>query len=225
MRQNIKITKREMKEDKFTTFVLVAKDYVLRNWIYFVGAAAAVIIVVVGVTLIRANQAKSEQQASEIYNRGMNQLRSGNHQLAIVDLKTVVDEYGSSGLGRQAAFDLGNAYFGAKNFAEAKNAFEKYLADYSDNEFFVTSAMAGVAASLAGMGEMKEAADKFREIAETYPDFALAGEFYLKAMHNYIRAGQLESARVIYAKLVKDFKDTEYYLKGARLAAENNIKL
>jgi len=225
MRQNIKITKREMKEDKFTTFMLLAKDYVLQNWIYFAVGAAAVIIFVVGVTLIKSNQSKSGQQAAEIYNRGMSQLRSGNHQLAIVDLKTVVDEYGSTDFGRQAAFSLGNAYFGAGNFAEAKNAFENYLANYSDNAFFVTSAMTGIAASLAGLGDMQGAADKYRETAEKYPDFALAGEFYLKAMQYYIRADQLESARVIYAKLAKDFKDTQYYTDGARLAAEHRIKL
>jgi len=214
-----------MKEDKFTTFILQAKDYVMQNWVYFAAGVAAVVIIVVGITLIKSNQAKSDEQASEVYSRGMNQLRSGNFQLAIVDLKTVVDQYGSSGFARQAAFDLGNAYFGAKNFAEAKTAFENYLDDYHDNEFFVTSAMAGVAASEAGLGEFQAAADQYRETAEKYPDFPLAGEYYVKALEYYIKAENMESARVIYAKLAKDFKDTDYYVDGARLAIEHHIKL
>jgi TolA-binding protein len=225
MRQNIKISKREMKEDKFTTFMLLAKDYVFENWIYFAGGVAAVAIIIVGVTLIQSNQAKQEQQAAEIFSRALGEYHSGNHQLAVVDFKTIVDDYSSTHRGREAAFYLGNAYFAARNFVEAKEAFENYLAEYTDNKFFVTSAMAGIAASLAGTGDLLGAADKYRETAEKYPDFGLAGEYYLKAMQYYIKADQKESAKVIFAKLANDYEDTQYYLDGARLAAEYKISL
>ncbi len=225
MRQNIRISKREMKEDKFTTFMLVAKDYVLENWIYFVGGVAAIVVVVVAIALLGVNRTKSEQQALDVFNRAMSEYRGGSYQLAIVDFKTVIDEYGSSVHAKEAAFDLGNAYFAARNFADAKTAFENYLAKYSGDKFFVTSAIAGVGASLAGLGNYKEAADKYREAAEKYSDFQPAGQYYLKALEYYIKAGEKESARVIYAKLAKDYKDTPYYMDGARLAAENNIKL
>jgi outer membrane protein assembly factor BamD (BamD/ComL family) len=225
MRQNIRISKREMKEDKFTTFMLVAKDYVLENWIYFVGGVAAVIVVVVAIVLLGANRTKGAQQAQEIFNRALGEYRSGSYQLAVVDFKTIIDEYGSTPHAREAAFDLGNAYFAARNFADAKTAFENYLAKYTDDKFFVTSAMAGVGASLAGLGNYKEAADKYREAAEKYPDFKPSGQYYLKALEYYIKAGEKESARVIYAKLAKDYKSTQYYIDGARLATENNIKL
>lgn len=225
MRQNIRISKREMKEDKFTTFMLVAKDYILENWKYIAGGVAAVVIIIVGIMFIQSNQSQKELEADEIHNRAMTQFRNGSHQLAIVDFKTIIDEYGSTSRGKEAAFNLGNAYFAARNFTEAKTAFENYLDQYSDDVYFVTSAMAGIASSLAGTGDYKGAADKYREIAENYPDFRLAGEFYLKAMKNYIKAEQMESAKVIFAKLFNEFEDTPFYLDGARLAAEYKIKL
>jgi outer membrane protein assembly factor BamD (BamD/ComL family) len=225
MRQNIKISKREMKEDKFTTFMLRAKDYVTENWMYFAGGLAAVIIVIGGISLIQSNQTKQENQASEIYYRAMTEYRNGNNQLAIVDFKTIVDQYSSTSRGKDAAFNLGNAYFANGSHPEAKAAFEDYLDKYSDNEYFVTSAIAGIAASLAGMGQFIEAADKYREAAEKYTDFKFAGEYYLKAMQYYIKGEQLESARVVFAKISKELKDSPIYLDAARLAAEHKIKL
>jgi TolA-binding protein len=225
MKQNIKITKREMKEDKFTTFMLMAKEYATERWIYFAAGAGAVIIIVLGMVFFRSYQTSQEQKAIETYNRAKGELYSGNYQLAIVDFKAVVDEYGSTDMAGSAAFNLANAYFGAKNYPEAKTAFEAYLSNYADDPYFTTSAMAGVAECLAASGDLVGAADKYRETAEKYPSFKLAGEFYLKAMECYVKAGNLESAKVVFAKINSDFQDTRYYLEGARLAAENKIQL
>jgi outer membrane protein assembly factor BamD (BamD/ComL family) len=225
MKHNIKITKREIKEDKFTTFVFRAKDFVGDRWTYFAAGLAAVIIVIVGITYIQSRSTAQENNAIDVYNRALSELRMGNYQLSIVDFKTVIDQYGSTSQAKMAAFNLGNAYFAAKNFTEAKAAFEIYLKKHADNKFFVTSAMEGIAASLAGMGEYKAAADKYRETAEKYPDFRLAGEYYLRALENYIKADEMESARVMLAKITNDFENTQYYSQGARLAAEHGLRL
>jgi tetratricopeptide (TPR) repeat protein len=125
-----------------------------------------------------------------------------------------------------AAFNLGNAYFMAKNFTEAQAAFEQYLNKYADDDpYYVTSAMAGIAGSIAGLGDARGAADKYREAAETFPEFTLAAQYYLRALEYYIKAGEMESAKVIFAKISKEYEDTPYYMDGARLAAEHNIKL
>lgn len=225
MRHNVKITKREIKEDKFTTFVFQAKDYVYERWPYFVGAIAVIVIVIVGLSFIRSQSTTRTSEAANIYNRALGEFRSANYQLAIVDFKTIMDDYGSTSYGPMAAFNLGNAYFAAKNYTEAQSAFEDYLANYKGDKYFVTSAIAGIAASLAGTGEYKQAADKYREAAEKYPDFSLSAEYYFKALDNYVKADEMESAKVILAKLTNDYKDTQYYMIGTRLAAEHGLRL
>lgn len=225
MRHNVKITKREIKEDKFTTFVFQTKDYVQNRWPYFVGAAAVIVIIIVAVSLIQSQGVARTKEAGDIYNRALGEYRSSNYQLAVVDFKTIIDDYGSTDYGRMAAFNLGNAYFAAKNFTEAKTAFENYLKDYKDDKYFVTSAIAGIAASLAGLGQYKDAADEYREAAEKYPDFNLSGEYYLDALENYVKANEMESAKVILAKLTNDYKNTQYYMTGTRLAAEHGLRL
>jgi outer membrane protein assembly factor BamD (BamD/ComL family) len=225
MSKTIKISKREIKEDKFTTFVLQAKDYVTEQWVYFAGGAAVLIVAVLIVSFLKSSAVKNEQQAVEIYNRAMGEMAGKNYQLAIVDFKTVVDQYGSTSQGEMALFNLANAYLESKNFSDAKSCYERYLSKYSDDEFFTTSALAGVAACLAGEGDAAGAAEKYREAAEKYPKFQLAGEYYYQALYYYVKSGNLESAKVMLATINKDFPGSRYAREGPRLASEHNIVL
>jgi outer membrane protein assembly factor BamD (BamD/ComL family) len=225
MSKNIKITKREMKEDKFTTFMLQAKDYFLERWVYFAGGLVLVLAVIVGMNLIKSNLANREAEATEILSRARSELQGKNYQLAIVDYKSIVDDYSSTDHAQKALFELGNAYFAAKNFEPARTTYQEYLDKYQDDKYFTISAMAGIAACLAGGGDPAGAADKYREAAEAFPDFDLAGEYYLKAMQFYIKSGNLGSAKVMYATIIKDFEGTRFYTESQRIAGEHNIAL
>jgi outer membrane protein assembly factor BamD (BamD/ComL family) len=226
MAQNIKITKRDLKEDKFTNNMLLAKDYIMTNWVLFAGGAAVIILVILGITFLQQEQSQKEIGAAEIYNRAVSQLMGKSYQLAIVDYRLIIDEYGSSAVAEQAAFELGNAQFYANQFNEAKAAFEYYLSEYEgNNKYFTTSAMAGIAASLAGTGDMAGAADMYRAAAEKYPDFDMSGQYYYDAMKHYALAQNLESARVIFAKLTNDYKSSRFYRDALRLAGEYGIEL
>jgi TolA-binding protein len=225
MSKTIKISKREIKEDKFTTFMLLAKDYVMERWVYFVGGVAVVFAAVIIVSFLKSGSAKNEQQAEGVYGRAMSELYNKNYQLAIVDFKTVVDQYGSSSQGEMALFNLANAYLLAKNFPDAKTAFERYLAKYDGDKYFTTSAIAGIAACLAGTGDVAGAAEKYREAAEKYATFQLAGEYYYQALYYFIKSGNLESAKVVLAKINKEFSSSRFAREGLRLASEHNIVL
>lgn len=225
MSKTIKISKREIKEDKFTTFVLQAKDYVMEQWVYFAGGAAVLVAVILIISFLKSSATKNEQQAVEVYNRAMSELFGKNYQLAIVDFKTVVDQYGSTSQGEMALFNLANAYLESKNFPDAKSSFERYLSKYADDKYFTTSAVAGVAACLAGTGDVAGAAEKYREAAEKYPEFELAGEYYYQAMYYYVKSGNLESAKVVMTKINKEFPGSRYAREGLRLASEHNIVL
>ncbi len=225
MKQKVRITKQEMKEDKFTTFMLQAKEYVVDNWTYFVAGAGAVVIVFAGLSLLQSSRSDQDRQADIVFDRAMSEINTRSYQMAVVDFKTILDEFGSSRRAPMAAFNLGNAYFHQRNFSEAQAAFEHYLSKYKGDKYYVTSAFAGVASCLQASGDFVGAADKYREAAEKYPDFTMAGEYFLRAMKCYVKAGNLESARVMLAKIDKDFKGTRFEMEGKTLAGEYNIDL
>ncbi len=225
MRKTIKISKHEMKEDKFTTFILRAKEYVTEQWVYVAGGVAIIVAAVVLISFLRSSGLKNEQKANEVYSRGISELFSRNYQLAVVDFKSIIDQYGSSNPARMALFNMGNAYLGLKNFSDAKTAFEQYVSKYPDDKYFATSAIAGVAACLAGTGDNAGAADKYREAAEKFAQFALAGEYYYQALFYYVKSGNTESAKVILGKITKEFPGSRYAVESSRFASENNIVL
>ena len=226
MKQNVRLTKKDLKQDKFAAAMLVTKDYVVQNWMYVVGGIVAVFIIIIGVTFMKSEGSKKSGEGAQTYNLAMGEFMNKSYQQAIVGLKVVIDEFGSTTYGEQARFNLGNAYFESRNYTEAQTAFESYLKKYGDKDkYFTTSAMAGIAQCRAALGFPGEAADKFRETAEKYKDFKLAGQYYVNAMDYYIKSGNLESARVIFAKITKDFENTPYYKDAALIAGENNIEL
>ena len=117
MSKKVKITKRDIKEDKFAAFVFKAKDYVQKNWYYFAGGLAVIIIAAIAVSFINSGQTKSAAKADEIFARAQNQMRSRNYQLAVVDFKEIVDDYGSSPHAQAATFYLANSLFATNNFS------------------------------------------------------------------------------------------------------------
>ena len=225
MRKKVKITKQEMKEDKFTTFILLAKDYIMERWVYFAGGLVLVFAVIIGITFMQSSLTEREAEAVEILGRARAQMAQKSYQLAIVDFKLVVDDFGSTDHAEKAQFDLGNAHFASNNFEMAREAFQDYLDKYKGDKYFSTSAMAGIAACMAATGDVAGAADKYREAADMYPNFEPAGEYYLQAMQLYIKSGNLASAKVIYATILKEFEGTRFYTESQRIAGENRIAL
>jgi len=226
MDKKVKINKRAIKEDKFTTFVFLAKDYFIDNWTYFAGGVILVIAAIAAITFVRSNSVKGEQAAIDTYNRAMGELSVRNYQPAVADLRVVIDQYGSSSQAQMALFTLGNTYLEMKNYNEAKVAFEEFLDKYGkDDQYFTASVISGIAAALAGTGDMSAAAAKYREAAEKYPDMELAGDYYLQAMHYYLKSGDMESARSMYAKIAERFVGTAYYTNGQRIASEYKLSL
>lgn len=226
MSPKTRITKKDLKQDKFMMTMLQAKDHIVEKWVYYVGGLAVLFLLVFGITYIKQESQTKNVQASELFNRGMSEYMSKNYELAASTFISVVEDFGSSVSAEKAQFNLGNAYFASNEFDKAIEAFQTYLKKYGGKDkYFTTSAIAGVAASLAGKGETQQSADKYREAAERFEDFKLAGMYYVKAMEQYIAAGNMESAKVVFAKLEKEYSDTAYYEDALLVAGENRITL
>ncbi|MEZ5358999.1 MAG: tetratricopeptide repeat protein [Candidatus Zixiibacteriota bacterium] len=224
MSQKVKITKKDLRQDKFTMTMLQAKDNIVEHWIYYVGGLVVLFLLVFGITYVKQEGQTKNVHASELFNRGMSEFMNKDYELAASTFISVIDEFGSSVSAEKAMFNLGNAYFNNNNFDKAIETFQEYLKKYGGKDkYFTTSAMAGIAASLAAKGEPQQAADTYREAAERFENFNLAGRYYIKAIEQYVAADKVESAKVVFAKLKKDYVNTAYYDEALVVAAENNL--
>ncbi len=222
MYQKVKLSKRKIKEDKFTAFMLKSKSWFIENWQFTViGVVAAILLATAG-TYYTASQASRQQEAATRLSRAVMDYRNENNQVAIMSLSQIVEEYGGDYSARQATFLLGKVNLKIRNYPEAIRYFEMYLSTYRDDKLIRASALAGIAGCYEDQANFAEAANKYAEASEEYPEGPMNGDCQLSALRNYLEAGDAENARLFYESLNADFKGTELANTATRLFMEKN---
>ena len=218
-----RLTKRQIKEDKFVTNLLMAQEYVSQNvGKFLIGIAALVAVVVVAFLLIRSSQSR-EREANELLGVATVELRSGRPQLAAVDFQRVLDEYGRTDAAKLASFYLANTYFGLKNYDQAGEYFKLHLDKHRVNDMLTAGAMAGLAHCHRARGEMKEAADLFARVYEKYPKSYIATDCLYLAAESYAAAGDSAGARKGWDKVKKLPGQSQRSMELQQLLVEKGV--
>jgi len=218
----VKLSRRQIKEDKFTTFMLNAKHQVTENWQWFVMGIAAVILVIVAVTYYISSQASRQQEATERLSRAIMDYRQGNAEVAFLSFAEVIEDYPGSEAADRATFVLAKLNYESRNYPEALRYYEKYVNEYAGNELRRAAAMGGIAACYENQGNYVEAGRRFIVAVEEYPDSPLEGDFRLAAMRNFLLSGEIGPARVQFETITEKFADTELANKAIKLFNEKS---
>lgn len=221
MHGRVKLTKREIKEDKFATFMLTAKDRVGESWQFVAIGVAVVVLIVAAVVFFVTQQRSGKMEAAQKFAQAQMEFRSGNTQVAVLSLNQIVDEYGGQ-TAQDALFLLGRVNYETRNFPEAIRYWQQYADKYKDDKLNLAAAIGGIGASQENQGQYAEAAAKYMEAVAAYPDGPAAGDYRLGAMRCYLETGNLEQARQQLAEIEKAYPNTDLYNRAARLYAEKD---
>jgi TolA-binding protein len=222
MRSKVKISKKEMKEDKFTTFMLQFKDRFLDNWQTVAIAAAVVVIIVVAAVYYSNMQDTKKSEASARLGKAISEYQRQNYQVAIVDFREIVDSYGGH-TAERARFYLASAYFNTRNYDEAIKYFQQYVDKYRDDKIMRASAMAGIAASLEGKREFTEAGTKYEEALKYYPHSPSAPDYYLGAIRCFVAARDKVRSDRLLEEMKQEYSGTDFYRTASQLAMQLKI--
>lgn len=217
-----KLTKRQIKEDKFTVFMLKAKNQVLDNWQYLVVGLVVVILAVTGTVYYFNSRQAQKQEAASRFARALMDYRSGNNQVAIMGLNQVVEEYGGDEVTEYAVFLLGNINYEIRNYPEAIRYFELYLLKYRQSRFNRAASLAGIASSLENQGQYREAAEKFVAAYNEYPNGPMIGDYQVSAMRNFLEVGEVDQAKTYLELITNEFDDTDLADRAVRLFSEKS---
>lgn len=217
-----KLTKRQIKEDKFTVFMLSAKNQITDNWQYLVVALVAVVLVITGVVYYVNSRQAQKQEAAIMFARGLMDYRAGNNQVAIMSLNQVVQEHGGDEIAQQATFMLGNINYETRNYPEAIRYYELYLSKYHKDRLNRSAALAGIASCLENQGQHREAAEKFVAAYDEYPDGPLIGDYQMSAMRNFLEVGEIDRARTHLELIKAEFDGTDLATWAIRLFSEKS---
>ena len=221
MHGKVKLSKREIKEDKFATFILTAKDQFMESWQYAVIGIVVVILAVAGMVYWMNSRQSSKEEAGIKLSAAMADYQRNNLQVAQLSLQQIVDNY-SGDAAEQAAFLLGKVNLESKNYAEATSRFEKYLSSYSGNKLLRAASIAGIGGCLEGEGKYAEAAAKYLEAAKEYPGGPQEEDFQISSLRNYLDANDFAAAKSRLDELKKTFKGSGKVYRAEIMFGEKN---
>lgn len=219
-----RLTKRQMKEDKFVTGLLKSQEYFnqYRTQI-LLGITGLVVVVLVAVLLI-ANARSSEKAAQNQYGEASMAVREffntfemdqnqdgipdGNLDSALTiltaaktEFSKVLQEHGGSDMTKFATFYLGSISFKLGDYAEAEKYYRMFLDKYYISEGFEAAAKMGLAGCMEALRNFEGAGMLYMEIVEKYPDFPQRLDVLRKAAINLAQAGLNEEALTAFELL------------------------
>ena len=223
MQTKVKLTKRQIKEDKFTTFMLTAKSQLQEKWEYYAIGVVALILVVGGLAYAVNYFEGKELEAAGRFSGAMREYQSGNKQPAIIALSQVINDYGGSDEAARATCVLGNLYLVDRNYLEAEKNYRLYLSDYGDDPFLRSAAQAGLAVSAENQGRYAEAADLFGQAIQEEPDGPMEADYRLGAIRNFILLDQVDRASEELEVLEEKYPNQEQTRQAIRLVTEKSV--
>ncbi|RKX17054.1 MAG: hypothetical protein DRP51_11500 [Candidatus Zixiibacteriota bacterium] len=223
MGTKIKLTKQQMKDDKFTTFMLQTRDWFMENWQIIGIAVVAIIVISIGAIYYSNMKSGQAEEATDRFAEAIAKYRQQNYQVAILDFNSIADEY-SGPVAASAVFYAANSYFESKNYDEAIINYQKYIDKYHVDEIATSSSYAGIAACYETKQEFQLAAEKFLEAVSLYPGLTGEPDYLLGAVRNYVNAGMETEVQQTLDRLNKDYAGTDQQLVATQLAMKLLIK-
>jgi TolA-binding protein len=224
MQSKVKLTKRQVKEDKFTTFMLTSKDKLREEfedkWQYYVIGLVLVVVVVWAIGWHFSRQSAREVEAAEALSRAMVTYQSGDNQVATLELSQIVENYASSSAAEQATYLLGNLSLTSRSYEEAINYYQTYLDNFSGDRINRAAAYAGIATAYENQAQNAEAADSFGRAAAEDPQGPLVADYFYGALRNHLAAGNMEQARSLLTRLEDDYPGSDWTRKAQIRIAE-----
>lgn len=220
MQNKVKISKRQLKEDKFTTFMLDSKDRFLETWQFWVIGLVGIVLVVAAISYYMSSQSEKSVEAGQKLAQAVSDYRSGSAQIAILSLNQIVEDYGGSGVAEQATFLLGKVNFESKNYAEAIGWFDTYIAKYKEDKLRLAAAHAGLGGCHEEQGNYDQAAAAYESAINAYPGGPLTPEYLVDAERVYLLAGDIENARLKNEQIQQDYPNTLQAQRALQMFSE-----
>ncbi len=214
-----RITKRQLKQDKFVTYYFKAVDFVEKNSRQILSALGAAAVISLAIFIYSEKQAESEGKAVVELAKATKEYANGNYETAATILKNLLDTYGGAESATLAKFYLANTNFELKNYNEAEKYYREF-ADASDDKELTASALSGLAACLEAQGKFKEAAERYQQTAEKYKDEFFAAENLYHSARCYLLSGDRAAANALLNRLIENYPDSDVEADAQLLLAE-----
>uniref|UniRef100_A0A7V3UZY6 Tetratricopeptide repeat protein n=1 Tax=candidate division WOR-3 bacterium TaxID=2052148 RepID=A0A7V3UZY6_UNCW3 len=212
MRFKHRVSKDELKEDKFQQFVEKGAEFYYQNPRRFWIGVAVVLLVIAGVILLIQNRPKPVRSAEAELRLmdALSNLYQGKQDYAEMALKELAAKFPRDYAGIKAHYYLGTLYFSLQQqrLDEAKREFGIFLKKAKADPLLAPAAKIGIAACEEQAGNYQKAAEIYETVYRQYKGLPLSHEALLGAGRCYQLAGALDKAEKLYSEYLEKDKPT-----------------
>lgn len=205
MPRPVRITKRQMKEDKLVTTTFKVTEFVQRHSRTFIIALAALAAVTAVVVFTLSSRSAKSREAAQLLGRAYLTMTMGNAELSVNDFETIVEDYGGSPSAPLATYYLADLYFRNGRYEEALKYFQLYVDGYHHNQFLTVASLVGVADSYMELGRPASAGEFYLKAFQTDTSGLEATKQLLRSGQAYLLAGEKENAKEVFQQLIDDY--------------------
>lgn len=204
-----RLTRREIKEDKFVTTYAKVTTYLQEHSKLVIGACAAVVVIILAAYVVRAGRRAAEGKAAVELARGAAAYEQLDLTAATDILRTAVEDYGGTRNGTLALLHLGNVLYDRGEYSEAKKCFAKAARKLRGIEFLATAANAAVAQCLEQEQDYLQAARMYEDVAKGHSRDPYAAKYLLDAARCYALDGRKDQAEQVLKLLLDKYPDSQ----------------
>jgi len=205
MPRPVRITKRQMKEDKLVTTTFKVTEFVQTHTRTFIIALVALVAVTVVVVFAISGRSARSREAAGLLGRAYLTMTVGNAELSVSDLKTIVDDYGSSSSAPLATYYLADLYFRIGSYEKALEYFQLYVDEYHHNQFLTVASLVGVADSYMELGRPASAGEFYLKAFQADTAGLEATRQLLRSGQAYLLAGEKQKAEEVFQQIIDDY--------------------
>jgi outer membrane protein assembly factor BamD (BamD/ComL family) len=203
-----KITRHNLKEDKFVKTTLQVKTYFDENYTQVVTTVLIVFAVVVFIIGYRYYSEQAGQEANTNLGIAQVEYTNGNLDKAMQRLLVILERHSGSDAADQAIFLLANIYYQQKNYEQASFYFEEFVDSYSGSDVLLASGYAGLAACREIEENFVDAGQYYEHAADIAPNFSEADNYRYLSGLSYKKANDYDRARSQFKQIV-DHSNTQ----------------
>lgn len=217
-----RLTKKQIKQDKFVTYYFKAQDYLAENSRTILYTVGAVALIFVALFIYNRKQQEQEQNAVMELTEAKRAYFASDYAAAIPLLQSLTQRYSGTESAEVGLYFLASSYYGQEDYAKAGQTFEQFL-DESDDKILSAAALSGIAACLEEQGKFAAAAARYREAATKYRSF-MSPEYMYDSARCYVMAGDRDTAREVLNQLIADYAESQMTEDAEILLAEINAR-
>lgn len=223
MVKKVKLTRKEIKSpDEFintwTTILIWVQDH-KNPLLIALGCIVGVSLIIAGATSYlgyQENQALNalsgvkntiEPASSDDPAEKAPQITADQYLQASAKYQEVFKKYSVTKAGKLALLYAAENYFKAGKYDQASESYQKFIANFNENQYLKTLAFEGLGYSYEALGEFAKAAEQFEKAAD--PGQQIIRPFgLLNAARNYELANNPEKSIELYEKFIEDFPES-----------------